>query len=355
MKHGTVIKSGLLFGGFNWPSAARLPDGRLMAVCSGFRMAHVCPFGKTVACYSSDDGLTWSPPSVILDTPLDDRDAGIAVSGDRVVVTSFNNSRAFQRRIAERDHTPAERALIGAYCDMVSDEEEEAYLGSTFVVSNDGGTTFGKVSRVPVSSPHGPCVLGDGSFYYLGKAFCMEDEHGCFAIDRLQSISSKDGAHWTPPREIPMPALEGVLFCEPHAVCLGGESILAGLRAQDGKGMFTIWTAKSDDGGQSFGEWRPTGFDGSPPHFMRHSCGAVVLTYGRRKAPFGQRARVSYDGGESWGEEIVLRGDGLNWDLGYPATCECADGSLLTVYYQRESGARHTGIYYTKWRLPQRQ
>lgn len=83
MKHGTVVKSELLFGGFNWPSTARLPDGRIMAVCSGFRLAHVCPFGKVVACYSSDEGLTWSLPSVVLDTPLDDRDAGIAVSGER--------------------------------------------------------------------------------------------------------------------------------------------------------------------------------------------------------------------------------------------------------------------------------
>lgn len=76
----------------------------------------------------------------------------------------------------------------------------------------------------------------------------------------------------------------------------------------------------------------------------------MVLTYGCRKAPFGQRARVSRDGGESWSREIVLRADGKNWDLGYPATAECADGSLLTVYYQALPQDINRSILYTKWR-----
>ena len=59
MKHGTVVESSRLFGGFNWPSVARLPDGRIAAVCSGFRLGHVCPFGKAVICYSSDEEIIY--------------------------------------------------------------------------------------------------------------------------------------------------------------------------------------------------------------------------------------------------------------------------------------------------------
>ena len=33
---------------YAWPSVARLHDGRLAMVASGFRMKHVCPFGKVV-------------------------------------------------------------------------------------------------------------------------------------------------------------------------------------------------------------------------------------------------------------------------------------------------------------------
>ena len=33
---------------FGWPSVARLQDGSLMTVASGFRIAHICPFGKVI-------------------------------------------------------------------------------------------------------------------------------------------------------------------------------------------------------------------------------------------------------------------------------------------------------------------
>lgn len=77
----------------------------------------------------------------------------------------------------------------------------------------------------------------------------------------------------------------------------------------------------------------------------------MILTYGRRKRPFGQRARVSTDGGRTWGAEIVLNDQGLEGDLGYPATAELADGSLITVYYQRLPEDRRCSILYTKWSL----
>ncbi|MEG0766747.1 MAG: hypothetical protein RR482_03435 [Clostridia bacterium] len=38
-------------------------------------------------------------------------------------------------------------------------------------------------------------------------------------------------------------------------------------------------------------------------------------------------------------------------DLGYPASVELADGSILTVYYQRQKGDRHCSLCFTRWRL----
>ena len=49
---------------------------------------------------------------------------------------------------------------------------------------------------------------------------------------------------------------------------------------------------------------------------------------------------------------IVLRDDGPNGDLGYPATVELSDGSLFTVYYQAAVHDEPTGIMYTHWELP---
>ena len=54
---------------FGWPTVKRLPDGTLMTVCSGFRLKHVCAFGKVIATYSRNEGVTWSAPAILIDTP----------------------------------------------------------------------------------------------------------------------------------------------------------------------------------------------------------------------------------------------------------------------------------------------
>ena len=64
LRKGIIAKGGYTFGQGNyWPSVARLPDGRLAAVWSGGRHAHVCPYGKVLISYSNDEGVTWTEPS----------------------------------------------------------------------------------------------------------------------------------------------------------------------------------------------------------------------------------------------------------------------------------------------------
>jgi len=46
---------------FGWPTVERLKNGRIAVVTSGFRLRHVCVFGKTVISYSEDDGETLTP------------------------------------------------------------------------------------------------------------------------------------------------------------------------------------------------------------------------------------------------------------------------------------------------------
>src|SRR5215831_8452910 len=60
-----------------WPTAALRANGEIVAVCSGGREAHVCPFGRVELIRSSDNARTWSWPEVLMDTPIDDRDAGV--------------------------------------------------------------------------------------------------------------------------------------------------------------------------------------------------------------------------------------------------------------------------------------
>lgn len=105
----------------------------------------------------------------------------------------------------------------------------------------------------------------------------------------------------------------------------------------------------SDDNGQTFRYLnRPvpdTGTGGNPPALVSLPDGRVVLIYGVRKPPFGMRARISADQGESWGEEIILRDDGGCPDLGYPRATLLPDGSVVSAYYFNEDdhGERYIG------------
>src|SRR5262245_15855797 len=75
-----------------WPTLTRRRTGRLVLVCSGGREAHVCPFGRVEMMTSDDNGRTWSWPRVLLDSAIDDRDAGVAETArGTLLVTTFTS------------------------------------------------------------------------------------------------------------------------------------------------------------------------------------------------------------------------------------------------------------------------
>ncbi|OQA84641.1 MAG: hypothetical protein BWY31_02324 [Lentisphaerae bacterium ADurb.Bin242] len=63
-----------------WPTLIHAGNDKLMAVCSGQRELHVCPFGRVCLYTSTDGAKTWSKPELLSSGPLDDRDAGLAVA-----------------------------------------------------------------------------------------------------------------------------------------------------------------------------------------------------------------------------------------------------------------------------------
>ncbi len=75
------------------------------------------------------------------------------------------------------------------------------------------------------------------------------------------------------------------------------------------------------------------GRNGNPPSMVRLKDGRLCVTYGYRSTSYGIRAKLSEDNGKSWGDEIHLRDDGRNWDLGYTRTIQRTDGKLVTIYY----------------------
>jgi hypothetical protein len=359
-EHGVVCRlPGERFGYFGWPTVARLDDGRLVVASSSLRRAHVCPFGKTVLHESRDDGRTWSESRVIQDSPIDDRDAGIVnLGGDSVLVSWF---RSDTRKYADEGWIPAaEREAWQEIFAGWTDEQVGRLVGSWVMRSDDGGATWGEPVRAPVSAPHGPIRLADGDLLYVGKPFGTWAEMGNGQIAAARS--SDGGQSWRLVGRVPVaPRTDPSNYHEPHVVELPSGRLVAAIRLDDAPGQplaaagiasFTIMQSESGDGGKTWSIPRWLGFKGSPPHLLRHSSGALVMTYGYRDKPYGQRVAISRDDGKTWQGDWVLRADGPDGDLGYPSTVELADGGLFTVCYQKAAKGEKCSLLWSQWKLP---
>jgi hypothetical protein len=105
------------------------------------------------------------------------------------------------------------------------------------------------------------------------------------------------------------------------------------------KGKNWIDVYSSDDNGRSWQSLSKVADtdrgkrNGNPPSMVRLEDGRLCVAYGYRATPYGIRAKISSDNGKTWSKEILLRKDGLNWDIGYCRMVQRSDGNLVTIYY----------------------
>src|SRR5713101_6889550 len=153
-----------------WPTLALRSSGELLVAYSGGREAHVCPFGRVELIRSSDGGRTWSWPEVIMDTAIDDRDAGVfETPAGSLLVTTFT-SLAYQPVLDRAKDWPAEKLdRWQAVNRRTVEKQRQALLGTWMLRSTDGGMTWSAPFRVPLNSPHGPVALADGRLIYAGQ------------------------------------------------------------------------------------------------------------------------------------------------------------------------------------------
>lgn len=359
IKRGIIYKNDGLFGFAAWPSVAKLNDGRIAVVFSGDRIKHVCPFGKTMICYSYDEGESWTAPSAVANTVFDDRDGGITVKGNQVLVTSFNNNFAFQKHENENMPAGAVKDIINKYISLYENASQDE-VGSFVWVSEDGGNTFKTHYKMPITAPHGPIVLSDGRYFYVGRSFSVEkkfrseNDNTEYLPEGIYYSFSSDGYNWTQPELLGTEVPENEMWCEPHAVEHKNGEISVFIRVHEKNNfkipMRTIVTTSSGN----LTEWsKPVelGLQASPPHLMRHSSGAVVCVIGRREKPFAEQVIISDDDGKTWSLPFDLDNSSVSPDLGYPASVELKDGNILTVYYQHEKENEKNYIKYTLWKL----
>ena len=342
-----------------WSTLARRANGELWVTWSGGRDGHVCPMGQVRAMTSKDDGATWTYPRVLLDSPIDDRDSGVMeTSKGTLLVTTFT-SLAYEADLAKslmylpdgkgpsmRPMKPEVVARWQAAQNRLTAEGRKAELGEWVLRSTDDGLNFS--ARIPtiINSPHGPLQLKDGRILYVGKQLWAKER-------RIGAVESKDdGLTWNWLSEIPGRSGDDVArsYHELHAVETDDGRIVAQIR-HEGK-VDTNWTLQTEsaDGGKTWTIPRPITF-GIPSQLLKLRDGRLLMTYGHRRKPFGNQARLSTDHGRTWSEPMIVSADGSAGDLGYPSTVELADGTLLTVWYENMKDLGKAVLRQAKWKI----
>jgi sialidase-1 len=344
-----------------WPTVARRKNGELWLSWSGGRQAHVCPFGQVVAMTSKDNGASWTYPRVLLDSATDDRDSGVLESAKGTLLVTTFTSLAYESLLEKQAEfaelkpkgwetkvmAPEVLARWKAAQNRLTAEERKAELGEWVIRSTDGGKSWS--NRIPtiVNSPHGPIQLSDGRLLYAGKQLWTPEKK----VGVCES--SDDGETWKWLAEIPTRSGDDATgsYHELHAVEAKDGTIIAQIRNHNKANAGETLQSESTDGGKTWSEPHSIGVWGLPSHLLRLEDNRLVMTYGHRRKPFGNQARISADNGKTWSDPMIISGDGIGGDLGYPSTVELDDGSLLSVWYEKMKEPKVAVLRQAKWKL----
>ena len=325
------------YGYTAWPTILHAKNGDLLiAFDEAMRrptITHSDPTFFAMLIRSSDGGKTWSDP-----TPLGGyRNNGVESIGAVVLRNGDILAQCYHPRYwteAEaRKRFKFPSATPGVHHSKRYPWYQEHGNFNYIYRSTDNGYTWDP----PVSfdaSPYrmafmlrGAAELADGTLVLP----CTDDS---FDSGRDFVMFSKDGGRtWGNPTAITRdPSL---FFSEPALLLLPSGRLIAMLRThKDGQGFY-LHQAESNDGGKTWSEARKTPMWGLPAHLLLLSNGHILCVYGYRRKPFGVRACLSYNGGADWDieNELILRDDFPNGNLGYPTSTQFNNGRILTVYY----------------------
>jgi hypothetical protein len=326
-----------------------------MLVYSGGREEHVCPFGRVELMVSEGDGSTWSWPRVLLDSAIDDRDAGVLETArGSILVTTFTSlayekalQAAEKKKPGEEGAWPPERLMAWRLAHMrLSTEQRRAELGQWMIRSTDGGVSWSARYPSIVNSPHGPFQLSDGRLLYPGKELWT----GQGRVGLCESHDDGQTWHWLadiPPR--PGDTIEN--YHELHGVEAADGRIIVQIRNHNKADSGETLQTESADGGKTWAVPHTINVWGLPSFLLRLRDGNLLMTYGHRRTPLGNQARLSRDNGRTWSEPMIISGDGASSDLGYPSTVQLDDDSMLTVWYELMKGSSRAVLRQARWLL----
>jgi len=314
-------------------------DGAIHAVVRG-GAPHLGIEGRLDLISSRDGGRTWSRPTNIVDTPLDDRNPAFGILRDGTFVLGFTILDGYR----EGKWAP-----------------EIARFTCHFTRSEDGGRTWEKPAKLDMSpyddgSPYGKIIELDNDellmpvyAWYLpayGDEAKPAEKRESFA---LVYRSRDKGKTWSGQTLI----ARG--FNETALCLLDDGRILAVMREQKNDGL---WQSVSEDGGRRWSTpQQVTGPRDLPGDVIRLSAGRLLLVYGQRNEPCGAMAMVGSSAEALAGQasakaddkktltwrsddKLILWDDSTSTDCGYPSAARLPersqglpDGRILIMYY----------------------
>lgn len=334
-----------------FPSVVRRPNGDLLVA---FRRAperralgepsagHTDPNSYLVLSRSKDDGKTWTrEPELIYAHPFGGSQdpCMVQLRDGTILCASYAWARMQPNAIAKL------KQPVSRHGDFV-------FLGGFLVRSPDGARTWqGPIIPPPCQGEVNLNIFGNAVPAYNRGAMCEgNDKRLYWAVASSSAakpkktgvhllVSSDQGNSWQ--YSCPIAQDPKVEFNETSLYQTPKGDLVAFVRT----GGFNDHTviSRSKDHGKSF-TWQDAGFQGHPHHALQLPDKRVLLVYGYRHAPFGIRARVldSECTNAATAEEIVLRADGGNGDLGYPwATMVSKNRALVVYYFNYADGTRH--------------
>lgn len=334
-----------------WPTLTRRRNGQLILVWSGGREAHVCPFGRVDMMRSNDNGKTWTWPRTLIDSAIDDRDAGVVETAKGSLLVTTFTSLAYEPGLinAEKNKGSWSKAKLArwqAARDRISAARRKEQLGVWMTRSTDGGISWSARYRCQVNSPHGPIQLSDGRLLYAGKELWQGENR----IGVCQSTD--DGRSWEWLATIPTrKGDDHRQYHELHVVESEKGKLIAHIRNHNRSHSRETLQTESTDGGKTWSAPHSIGVWGLPSFLLRLRDGRLMMSYGHRRKPYGNQVRLSEDQGKTWSKPLLISGDGIGGDLGYPSTVELSNGTFVTVWYEKMKGSPMAVLRQAHWKL----
>ena len=264
--------------------------------------------GRAMVVKSTDNGVTWSKPVTLVDSPFEDGHPAICELSDGTLLCSFYTYPNSNEPSIEND--PGKTPLMGV------------------VRSLDGGKTWEqKIRRMPLgftmSATDGPPLeMPDGSILLAGEA---KEKSGQMVIAVYRSTDR--GASWKFLSKVATDYKQH----EPSLARLKDGTLVMISRPEG----TIVW---SSDDGKTWTEPVTFGIRMNAPTLLVMADGTLLCHYmdldNRRPGDWsgGLRAIFSTDGGHTWVAAAKNRGFLVDGTYGYSRSCLMPDGSAYLAY-----------------------